>query len=212
MVTQNHTQKNIGYLRVSTQYQDNEKNKLDILKLANDKKLGHVEFIEEVVSGKVSWRKRSIAQILNDLSKGDSIILSELSRLGRSMLECMEILSIVTDKGINIYAVKGNWQLENSIQSKVVAMAFSIASEIERDLISQRTKEALRAKKAAGAKLGRPKGIGKSKLDPFRPEIEALLANGSTKRFIANRYNSSYANLHKWLNKHGIKAPKDSQG
>ena len=209
MVTQNHTQKNIGYLRVSTQYQDNEKNKLDILKLANDKKLGHVEFVEEVASGKVSWRKRSIAQILNDLSKGDSIILSELSRLGRSMLECMEILSIATDKGIHIYAVKGNWQLENSIQSKVVAMAFSIASEIERDLISQRTKEALRAKKATGAKLGRPKGIGKSKLDPFKPEIEALLANGSTKRFIANRYNSSYANLHKWLNKHGIKTPKD---
>ena len=210
MVTQNHTQKNIGYLRVSTQYQDNEKNKLDILKLANDKKLGHVEFVEEVVSGKISWRKRSIAQILNDLSKGDSIILSELSRLGRSMLECMEILSIATDKGIHIYAVKGNWQLENSIQSKVVAMAFSIAYEIERDLISQRTKEALRAKKAAGAKLGRPKGIGKSKLDPFKPEIEALLANGSTKRFIANRYNSSYANLHKWLNKHGIKTAKDS--
>ncbi len=212
MVTQNHTQKNIGYLRVSTQYQDNEKNKLDILKLANDKKLGHVEFVEEVVSGKISWRKRSIAQILNDLSKGDSIILSELSRLGRSMLECMEILSIATDKGIHIYAVKGNWQLENSIQSKVVAMAFSIASEIERDLISQRTKEALRVKKATGAKLGRPKGIGKSKLDPFKPEIEALLANGSTKRFIANRYNSSYANLHKWLNKHGIKTPKDLQG
>jgi len=209
MVTQNHTQKNIGYLRVSTQYQDNEKNKLDILKLANDKKLGHVEFVEEVVSGKISWRKRSIAQILNDLSKGDSIILSELSRLGRSMLECMEILSIATDKGIHIYAVKGSWQLENSIQSKVVAMAFSIASEIERDLISQRTKEALRAKKATGAKLGRPKGIGKSKLDPFKPEIEALLANGSTKRFIANRYNSSYANLHKWLNKHGIKTPKN---
>ena len=90
MVTQNHTQKNIGYLRVSTQYQDNEKNKLDILKLANDKKLGHVEFVEEVISGKVSWRKRAIAQILENLSKGDSIILSELSRLGRSMLECME--------------------------------------------------------------------------------------------------------------------------
>ena len=166
MVTQNHTQKNIGYLRVSTQYQDNEKNKLDILKLANDKKLGHVEFVEEVVSGKVSWRKRSIAQILNDLSKGDSIILSELSRLGRSMLECMEILSIAIDKGIHIYAVKGNWQLDNSIQSKVVAMAFSIASEIERDLISQRTKEALRVKKAAGAKLGRPKGIGKTDILP----------------------------------------------
>ena len=208
MANQNTPRKNVGYLRVSTQDQDIEKNKIDILKLANSKKLGHVEFVKEVISGKVPWRKRSIAQVLNDLAKGDSIILSELSRLGRSMLECMEILSIAMEKGINIYAIKGNWQLEDSIQSKIVAMAFSMAAEIERDLISQRTKEALRVKKAAGVKLGRPKGIGKSKLDPYRPEIEALLVNGSTKRFIAKRYNTSDANLYKWLRKHGIKTPK----
>lgn len=104
------------------------------------------------------------------------------------MLECMEILSIATQKGINIYAVKGNWQLDQSIQSKIIAMAFSMAAEIERDLISQRTKESLRAKKAQGIALGRPRGPGKSKLDKFREEIEALLANGSTQKFIANRY------------------------
>ena len=80
----------------------------------------------------------------------DNIIVSELSRLGRSMLECMEILSIATQKGINVYAVKGCWQLDQSIQSKIIAMAFSMAAEIERDLISKRTSEALRAKKAAG--------------------------------------------------------------
>ena len=106
-----------------------------------------------------------------------------------TMLECMEILSIALERDIAIYAVKGNWRLNQSIQSKVVAMAFSMASEIERDLISQRTTEALRAKKAAGVKLGRPKGPGKSKLDAFRPEIEALLANGSTQKFISARYN-----------------------
>jgi DNA invertase Pin-like site-specific DNA recombinase len=117
----------------------------------------------------------------------------------------MEILSIAIEKGINIYAIKGNWQLDNSIQSKIIAMAFSMAAEIEHDLISQRTKEVLRARKAKGMPLGRPKGPGKSKLDKFRPEIEALLANGSTQKFIANRYDTTPANLHNWIKKHGIK-------
>jgi DNA invertase Pin-like site-specific DNA recombinase len=117
----------------------------------------------------------------------------------------MEILSIAIEKGINIYAIKGKWQLDNSIQSKIIAMAFSMAAEIEHDLISQRTKEALRARKAKGMPLGRPKGPGKSKLDKFRPEIEALLANGSTQKFIANRYDTTPANLHNWIKKHGIK-------
>ncbi len=194
----------IGYLRVSTSEQDLEKNKMDILKLAHDKDLGKVKFIEERISGKVSWKKRKIAQIVEDLKKGDYIIISELSRLGRSMLECMEILSISLQKGLNIYAIKGDWKLDGSLQSKIIAMAFSMAAEIERDLISQRTKEALRARKASGKPLGRPKGTGKSKLDEFQPEIEALLNNGSTKRFIAQRYKTSEANLYHWLKKHNL--------
>ncbi len=198
----------IAYLRVSTIDQDIEKNKAQILKLANDKDLGQVNFIEEKASGKISWRKRKIADVLEDLQDGDNILISELSRLGRSMLECMEILSIATQKGINVYAVKGSWQLDHSIQSKIVAMAFSMAAEIERDLISKRTKEALMAKKAAGVKLGRPKGSGKSKLDKYRPEIEALLANGSSQKFIANRYGTTEVNLHHWMKKHGIKKVK----
>jgi DNA invertase Pin-like site-specific DNA recombinase len=84
-------------------------------------------------------------------------------------------------------------------------MAFAMAAEIERDLISQRTKEALRARKASGMALGRPRGPGKSKLDAFRPEIEALLANGSTQKFIAVRYRTTEANLHNWLKKHNIR-------
>jgi DNA invertase Pin-like site-specific DNA recombinase len=117
----------------------------------------------------------------------------------------MEILSIATQKGINIYAVKGDWQLTNSIQSKIVAMAFSMASEIERDLISKRTREALLVKKQNGMKLGRPKGIGKSKLDMYRVEIEALIKNGSTQKFIAKRYHTTEANLHHWMKKHAIR-------
>ena len=134
--------------------------------------------------------------------------MAELSRLGWSMLECMEILALATRKGIRVYSVKGDWQLDQSIQSKIVALAFSMAAEIERELISQRTREALRFKKAQGIALGRPKGPGKSKLDAFRPEIEGLMANGSTQKFIAQRYHTTEANLHNWLKKRGLKADK----
>jgi len=191
----------IGYLRVSTADQDLEKNKADILQLANHHDLGRVHFAEEKISGKVSWRNRKLAEVLGSLQANDAIIVSELSRLGRSMLECMEILSVTAQKRINVYSVKGAWRLDQSIQSKIIAMA----AEIERDLISQRTKEALRFKKAQGMILGRPPGPGKSKLDPFRPEIEGLLANGSTQKFVAVRYHTTEANLHNWLKKRGLK-------
>jgi DNA invertase Pin-like site-specific DNA recombinase len=196
--------KTTGYLRVSTTEQDLEKNKFAILHLANEKGLGKVQWVEEKITTRVSWKQRLIAQIINTAQPDDNVIVSELSRLGRSMLECMEILSIASQKHLNIYAVKGNWQLDSSIQSKIVAMAFSMAAEIERDLISQRTKEALAARKQAGMKLGRPRGTGKSKLDKFRPEIEALLKNGSTQRFIARRYRITEANLSRWMKAHNI--------
>ena len=127
------------------------------------------------------------------------------------MLECMEILSIASAAGIRVYAIKGAWRLDEIIQSRIIAMAFSMAAEIERDLISARTTEALRAlraRRAAGLPLGRPKGPGKSKLDPFRAEIEALLANGSTQKFIAKRYNTTPANLSNWIRKNGIQKPR----
>ena len=188
--------KTVAYLRVSTLDQNTEKNKTEILHFANQHDLGKVHFVEEICSGKTAWRERLIAQILEELQPHDNIIVAELSRLGRSMLECMEILAFATRKKICIYSVKGNWQLNDTLQSKIIALAFSMAAEIERDLISQRTKEALQFKKAQGMKLGRPKGVGKSKLDAFRPEIESLLANGSTQKFVAKRYKTTEANLH----------------
>ena len=198
------TKKTIGYLRVSTADQDLDTNKSDILHLANEKKMGTVEWVKEKASGKINWRKRKIAQVIDSLKEGDTILVSELSRLGRSMLECMEILSIALEKKINVYAVKGNWQLDQSIQSKIIAMAFSMAAEIERDLISQRTKEALAVRKKNGIKLGRPKGTGKSKLDQYKPEIEALLKNGATQKFIAQRYDATEATVSRWIKKQGL--------
>lgn len=137
------------------------------------------------------------------------IIVSELSRLGRSMLECMEILSIATEKAIKIYAIKGNWQLDNSLQSKVLAMVFAMAVEIEHELIFKRTKEALASKKSQGIKLGRPRGTGKSKLDQYIVEIEALLKNGSTQKFIARKYGITEATMHHWMKKNNLGRAKE---
>ena len=111
------------------------------------------------------------------------------------------------DAGIRVHAIKVSWRLDETIQSRIIALAFSMAAEIERDLISARTREVLRARKASGQSLGRPKGPGKSKLDPFRPEIEAPLANGSTQRFIAKRYNTTPGNFSDWMKKNEIKKP-----
>lgn len=194
----------VAYLRVSTIEQDLGKNKAEILFLANAKKFGHVEFYEEKASGLKSWKERLIKELVDSLTKGDRLIVPELSRLGRSMLEIMEILSVAKEKGINVYAVKGDWSLNGGIESKIVGMVFAMAAEIERDLISLRTKEALRARKAQGVKLGRPKGPGRSKLDQYRPEIEGLLSNGATKTFIAARYGTTTANLSNWLKKNAI--------
>jgi DNA invertase Pin-like site-specific DNA recombinase len=198
--------KTIGYLRVSTVDQDLEKNKHEILELANNKDFGKVEWVEEKVSGKKSWKKRKIKGVIDNLNNGDRIIVPELSRLGRSMLEIMEMLSILDQKGVCVYSVKGGWELNGSIQSKVMAMAFSIAAEIERDLISKRTKEALRARRANGVKLGRPKGPGKSKLDVHHEEIVALLKNGATKSYVARKYETTLPNLYNWLKKNKIDA------
>ena len=196
--------RNVAYLRVSTQDQDTEKNKADILKFANDKDFGRVEFIEETASGKISWRKRKIKLIIDQLGEGDRIILPELSRMGRSMLDIMSALSVAKEKGIAIYDLKNGFELNGRFQGELLAMIFSICAQIERDLISVRTKEGLRMARAQGKLLGRPRGPGKSKLDQYRPEIEALLRNGSTKTFIAARYGAALPTLHNWLSKNKI--------
>ena len=159
----------LAYLRVSTLDQDTEKNKADILRFANQHDLGQVRFVEEIASGRMPWRERRIAEVLEALGANDALIVAELSRLGRSMLECMEILALATRKGIRVYSVKGNWHLDQSLQSKIIALAFSMAAE-----------------------------------------IESLLANGSTQKFIAQRYHTTEANLHNWLKKHGLKTARSS--
>jgi len=195
----------ISYLRVSTADQDTEKNKADVLAFANARRLLKVQFVEEKVSGMQPWRKRKLAHVVEGLEKGDILIVPELSRLGRSLVEVLEVLNVLTAKDVAVYSVKENFQLNGKdIQSKVMRTMLGLFAEIERDLISARTKEGLTAARAKGQLLGRPKGKGKSKLDKFRPEIEALLKNGSRKVFIASRFGVTPATLSNWLKRTGL--------
>ncbi|MGO9019123.1 MAG: recombinase family protein [Syntrophobacteraceae bacterium] len=199
--------KTIGYLRVSMEKQSTSKNKAEVLQFANEKKLGHVDWIEEKVSGTKDWKLRAIAKVVDSLDNGDWLIVPELSRLGRSTLDILEILAKLREKEVNVHAIKGGWTLNGTIESKVFLTMMALFAEIERDLISARIIEALKARKTAGVILGRPKGPGKSKLDPYREEIEALLSKGSTKTWISKRYKVSLPTLLNWISKNGIVCP-----
>ena len=191
----------IGYLRVSTGAQDLENQQLGILHFAN----GHgwsIELIEETVSGRVSYKDRELGRIVQELKKDDVLIVSELSRLGRSMLEIITLLCDLSDRGIKVYAIKGNHKVDNSIQSKVMTMVLCMAAEIERDLISQRTKEALQRKKLEGVKLGRPKGVpGKSKLDGKEDDIKKLLDKGLGVAPLAKIYDCAWPTMKNFIKK-----------
>lgn len=194
-----------AYLRVSTFEQNTDKNKLDILKFANEKKLGNVEFIEEQISGRSNFKDRKLGKLLNIMKKGDILIVPELSRLARSVSQILEVIDITKQKEIKLYAIKENFSNdEQSITATVTSTIFALVAQIERDLISLRTKEALQAKKATGTKLGRPKGRGKSKLDKDREEILKLIRLKVPKTIIAKQYSTTVANLSRYLKFYAI--------
>lgn len=190
-----------AYLRVSTVEQNTDKNKLEVLKFANDRKLGSVEFVEEQISGKSNFKKRQLGALLNKMQKDDVLIVPELSRIARSITQIFEVIDITKQKGIVLYSIKEDFSNnDKSITSTVTTTVFALVAQIERDLISLRTIEALQSKKAQGIKLGRPKGKkGKSKLDENKEEILKLVELKVPKTIIARQYNTSTANLHRFL-------------
>ncbi len=147
-----------GYIRVSTDKQTTENQRFEILKFASEKKLAIDTWVEETISGVKKLQERKLGQLLTDMKKGDILIVTELSRLGRSLMEVMSILHTLMEKDVKVFTTKEHYELGNNISSKVLAFAFSLSAEIERNMISSRTKEALGRLKSEGKTLGRPKG------------------------------------------------------
>lgn len=149
---------NYGYIRVSSDKQTVENQRFEIRRFAEENHITIDGWIEETISGTKNYNKRELGKLLKKINKDDLIICAELSRLGRNLFMIMEILNICMNKECRVWTIKDNYRLGEDIQSKVLAFAFGLSAEIERNLISQRTKEALARKKAEGVVLGRPKG------------------------------------------------------
>ena len=166
-----------AYLRVSTDRQTVENQRYEILKYADSKKLSIDQWVEETASGVKSVKDRKVGELLTRMGKDDIFLVSELSRLGRNLMEVMSILHDCMEKDVKVFAIKEGYELGNNINSKVLAFAFSLSAEIERNLISQRTKEALARKKSEGMRLGRPKGSQNKevKLTGKEEDIKKLL-------------------------------------
>jgi len=166
-----------GYIRVSTDKQTVENQRYEINQFCEKQSFVINKWIEETISGSKSVAERKLGKLLKRMKKDDILICSELSRLGRNLLMIMGILNECMNRDIQVWTIKDNYRLGSDINSKVLAFSFGLSAEIERNLISQRTKEALARKRAEGVVLGRPKGSKstKTKLSGYEKKIQELL-------------------------------------
>lgn len=194
-----------GYIRVSTDRQTVENQRYEIKNFCKDNNLQVDKWISETISGTKEVDKRRLGKLLKGVRPGDIIICSEISRLGRSLFMIMSVLNRCMEIGAKVWTVKDNYRLGDDITSKVLAFAFGISAEIERRLISQRTKEALARKKSEGVRLGRPKGPGRRILDGREKQIKAMLSAGVSKVQIAKVYGIHVSTLHEFLTVKGLR-------
>jgi len=198
-----------GYIRVSSDKQTVEKQRFEISNFCKRENFEIDGWIEETISGTKNYDKRLLGRLLKKVQKGDVIICSELSRLGRNLFMIMEILNICMSKECRVWTIKDNYRLGDDIQSKVLAFAFGLSAEIERNLISQRTKEALAKRRADGVKLGRPKGkktaAEKHKLHYKESLVVSLLAENVSQREIARICKVNRNTLAKFIADRGLK-------
>ena len=201
---------NYAYIRVSTEKQTVENQRQEIQRFADEKGIIIDVWIKETISGTKQTQNRRLGALMKRMKKGDIIIISEISRLSRKLMDIMEILRICMEKEVTVYSIKEGYELGDTIVSKVLAFAFGLSAEIERNLISQRTKEGLARDKANGAKLGRKKG-GKNKKyklsDKEDKLIELLMIEKRSKEYTAKRLRCSVS----CLNAH-IKRMKEMEG
>lgn len=188
-----------GYIRVSTDRQTVENQRFEINKFCKANGLQVDKWISETISGTKDVGKRRLGKLLRGVRKDDIIICSEISRLGRSLFMVMSVLNRCMEIGAKVWTVKDNYRLGDDITSKVLAFAFGLSAEIERKLISQRTREALARKKAEGVRLGRPKGPGRRILDGKEGQIKAMLDTGLSKVRVAKAYGIHVSTLHEFL-------------
>lgn len=183
----------IAYLRISTEKQNLLNQKEEIKKFANSINISVDYWVKEVASGKKAEKNRKLGSTLKRMGKGDTLIVTELSRLSRTLTEIMSIMGKCLAKGIIIYSTKDKYAFDDSINSKVLCFAFGLVAEIERNLISQRTKEALAVRRAEGVTLGRKKGSYRKLniLIDNKAEIVKLLQQGNTMFSISQRYGVS---------------------
>lgn len=195
--------KTYAYVRVSTEAQSCSSQEYEIRKWAEKQNLEIDCWIRESVSGTVPIEKRMLGRALKRMKQGDLLVSTEISRLGRNMLMIMSVLNSCAQKSIRIHTIKDNFDLSNNINSKIIAFAFALAAEIERNLISQRTREALADRKAAGVVLGRPKGscVKQAVLDSNSEEIMRLRAEGRSLTEIAYRFKVHRNTLFNYLKK-----------
>ena len=192
----------IAYIRVSTEMQCYASQEYEICRYCKQHKIKIDEWVSESASGTVAVEKRALGGALGKMEAGDLVICTELSRLGRNMLMIMNILSQCSQKGIHIRTIKDNFTLSDNINSKIIAFAFALAAEIERNLISQRTREALAVKRLEGVKLGRPPGSSRKK-NIFYCEydtIKGMREEGISISLIAKRYGIHRNTMRKYIN------------
>ena len=197
-----------GYVRVSTDNQTNENQKLAILQYANEKRLKIDHWIDTKTSSRKSAKERRIDELVSQVREGDVLVVAELSRLGRSVVQIAMLVDELIRKKVKVICLKENITLNGKadIQTKVMITMFSLFAEIERDLISERTKEGLRRARAEGKLLGRPKGtIGKSKLDGKEKEIKDYLVKGVNRANIARIYGVSFPTLENFVKTRHLK-------
>lgn len=195
---------NYAYLRVSTDQQDTENQKLGILEYANNRNISIDTFIEDIVSGTKDWQKRALGDIIQSTNAGDVLIFAEVSRIARSTLQCLQVLQVAADKKLIVHVAKQQMIFDNSLNSKIIATTLALASEIERTFISMRTKEALKKAKENGKILGRPKGklSTNATLAANHKQIESLLKDKVSMAAIGRMMKVDRKTVSRYISRH----------